>query len=35
MPAMGKVMAERGVPMDGRPVEPEFSEAFDVIKGRQ
>jgi hypothetical protein len=35
MPAMGKVMAERGIPMDGPPPAPEFNEAFDVITGRQ
>jgi hypothetical protein len=35
MPAMGKVMAERGISMDGPPPTPEFSEAFDLITGRR
>jgi hypothetical protein len=35
MPAMGKVMAERGVPMDGPPPAPQFADAFDVIVGRR
>jgi hypothetical protein len=34
MPAMAKVMAERGIQMDGLPPAPEFSEAFDVITGQ-
>jgi hypothetical protein len=35
MPAMGKVMAERGISMEGPPPTPEFSEAFDLIMGRR
>jgi CheY-like chemotaxis protein len=35
MPAMGKVMAERGISMDRPPPTPEFSEAFDLITGRR
>ncbi len=33
MPALGKVMAERGVPMEGAPPEPVFTEAFDLVTG--
>jgi hypothetical protein len=34
MPAMAKVMAERNIPMNAPPPEPEFSEAFDLITGQ-
>jgi hypothetical protein len=34
MPAMSKVMAERGVALDGPPPVPQFDEAFDVTMGR-
>ena len=34
MPSMMKVMAERGISMEGPPPEPTFDEAFDVIRGR-
>lgn len=34
MPAMGKVMAQRGVPLDGPPPTPTLVDAFDVITGR-
>jgi hypothetical protein len=35
MPAMGKVMAERGTALQGPPPEPQLTEAFDVIVGRR
>jgi hypothetical protein len=33
MPAMGKVMSERGIAMEAAP-EPTFTEAHDVIRGK-
>ena len=35
MPAMAKVMAERGVAVDGPPPEGRFADAFDLIIGRR
>ena len=34
MPAMQKVLSERGVSMDGPLPEPTFDEAYDVVRGR-
>lgn len=34
MPAMRKVLAERGVSMDGPLPEPTFAEAYDVVRWR-
>ena len=34
MPAMQKVLTERGVSMDGPLPEPTVEEAFDVVRGR-
>jgi hypothetical protein len=33
-PSIGKVMQERGIPMDGPPPPFVVTEAFDVIRGR-
>lgn len=34
MPVMTRVMAERNRSLPGPPPEPEFVEAYDVVKGR-
>jgi len=34
MPAMQRVLTERGVSMDGPLPEPAFAEAFDLVRGR-
>jgi hypothetical protein len=33
-PSIGKVLQERGIPMDGPPPPFVITEAFDVIRGR-
>ncbi len=34
MPSMQKVLAQRGVAMDGPPPQPTFDEVFDLVRGR-
>jgi hypothetical protein len=33
-PTLGKVMADRGVELDGPPPEPQYSEVFDLVQGK-
>lgn len=32
-PAMDKFMADRGIRLDGPPPEPQFTDAFDLVRG--